>query len=129
MEEYHNLISKYTGINLGISHSGSNNSILQLIRDNLFLYNEDTHKNNININNINENLIKKECFSLLDLNYILDNQYIYINQIFLILQIINNNKISIELKKFLYLNKHTSIEEKILESDESKNNKLNNENN
>ena len=129
MEEYHNLISKYTGINLGISHSGSNNSILQLIRDNLFLYNEDTHKNNININNINENLIKKECFSLLDLNYILDNQYIYINQIFLILQIINNNKISIELKKFLYLNKHISIEEKIFESDESKNNNLNNENN
>ena len=117
MEEYHNLISKYTGINLGISHGYSNNSFLKLILDNLLLYSSEDLKISININNIKENFLKKECFSLLDLNQITDNQYIYINQIFLILQVINNDKISLELKKFLYLNKNKSIEEKEKDSD------------
>ena len=102
MELYHNLISRYTGINIGVSRYESNASFLKIINDNLLLYNNDI-KNNI-INNIQENLIKKECLSLLG-TYSNNNQYIYINQLILILQIINSNKISSELKKFLCLNK------------------------
>lgn len=103
MELYHNLITRYTGINIGISHYESSSSFLKIIYDNLLLYNNDA-KINIILNDIKENLIKKECLSIFD-NYSNENQYIIINQLILILQIINSNKISSELKKFLCLNK------------------------
>ena len=89
MEKYHNLISRYTGINLGISLNESNSSFLKIIYDNfLYLYN---NKNNFNID-IQENILKKECANLIVYNE--NNQSELITQIFLILQIINSNKIS-----------------------------------
>ena len=109
MEAYHNLISRFTGINIGISRNEANLSFLRIIYDNFLFYNNNDMKNNSYIN-IQENKIKKECLSLIDLKYnnSLDNQYIYLNQIFLILQIINSNKISSELKTYIYLNKYTN---------------------
>ena len=105
MESYHNLISRYTGINLGISRHETNFSFLKMINDNLLFYNnnENNLKNSININ-IQENIIKKEILDLINCDE--ENQYNYINQIFFILQIINSNKISSELKKFLCINKN-----------------------
>ena len=51
----------------------------------------------------------------------------YINQIFFILQIMNSNKVSIELKKFLYLNISTyDIDSQNLISNESNEKEINN---
>ena len=103
MEAYHNFISRTTGINIGISHNDANFSFLKIIYDNLLAYCNNNLKNNIYIQ---ENIIKKECLYYIDCSSPIDNQYNYLNQLFLILQIINNNNISIELKKFLCLNKY-----------------------
>ena len=105
MESYHNLISRYTGINIGISRHESNFSFLKIINDNLLYYNNNDNnlKNAININ-IQENIIKKEYLDLINCDE--ENQCNYLNQIFLILQIMNSNKISSELKKMLCINKN-----------------------
>ena len=103
MEAYHNFISKYTGINIGISHNEANFSFLKVIYDNLLIYSNNNLKNNMFIQ---ENIIKKACFDFIDYKNPLENQCTYINQIFLIIHIMNSNKISIELKKFLCLNKN-----------------------
>ena len=138
MEEYHSLISRITGINVGICYNDANYSFLKIIYDNLLVYTNNSLKNNIYIQ---ENIIKKECFFYIDCSSPIHNQSNYINQLFLILQIINSNKISIELKKFLCLNKFLSINEDNLlkksssnsdegthNSDEPKDNKRNNKN-
>ena len=107
MEVYHNLISRITGINLGISRNEANFSFLKIIYDNFLYYNNnDGTKNNININ-IQDNKIKKECLSLMDWNKnnSIENHYILLNQLFLLLHIINSNKISLELKRFMNINK------------------------
>ena len=107
MEVYHNLISRITGINLGISRNEANFSFLKIIYDNFLYYNNnDGTKNNINII-IQDNKIKKECLSLMDWNKnnSIENHYILLNQLFLLLHIINSNKISLELKRFMNINK------------------------
>ena len=108
MEAYHGLISRISGINIGISYNDANFSFLKIIYDNLLVYTNNSLKYNIYIQ---ENIIKKECFYFIDCSSPIDNQYNYLNQLFLILQIINNNKISIELKKYLCLNKYLSLNE------------------
>ena len=138
MEAYHSLISRSTGINVGICYNDANYSFLKIIYDNLLVYSNNSLNYNIYIQ---ENIIKKECFFFIDYSPI-ENQNNYLNQIFLILQIINSNKISIELKKFLCLNKFLSLngdnELKISSSnsdegthisDEPKDNKSNSKNN
>ena len=109
MELYHNLISRYTGINIGISKEDANFSFLKIIYDNFDFYKDYT---NINKNSVCliDNLIQKECLYYIDCNNVLYNQCYYINQILLILQIINSNKISSELKKILCLNKYINID-------------------
>ena len=109
MENYHNLISRFTGINIGISRFESNSSFLKIINENFILYKKNIDlKNSFNIN-IQENIIQKECLKLI--NYEndgkLSNETNYINQIFFILEIMKSNTVSIELKKFLYLNVNT----------------------
>ena len=108
MEAYHNLISKISGINIGISYNEANYSFLKIVYDNLLIYNNNNLKNNIYIQ---ENIIKKECFYYIDCSSPIDNQNNYLNQLFLILQIINSNMISSELKKFLCLNKYICFNE------------------
>jgi hypothetical protein len=103
MEAYHNYVSRSTGINIGISNNEANYSFLKIIYDNLLIYSNRNYQYNIFIQ---ENIIKKECFYFIDCSSPLFNQNIYLNQLFLLLQIINSNKISIELKKFLCLNKY-----------------------
>ena len=123
MESYHNLISRFTGINIGISRFESNFSFLSLINENFIFYKNDIDlKNSFNIN-IQENIIKNECLKLIDDN----NENNYINQIFFILQIMNSNKVSIELKKFLYLNISTyDIDSQNLISNESNEKEIDN---
>ena len=117
MEKYHNLISRYTGINLGISLNESDFSFLKIIYDNfLYLYN---NKNNFNID-IQENILKKECANLIVYNE--NNQSELITQIFLILQIINSNKISNELKKYLSLNNYLNNNKELINNSEEINN-------
>ena len=103
MESYHNFVARSTGVNVGIAHNEANFSFLKIIYDNLLIYCNNNLKNNIYIQ---ENIIKKECFYYIDRYTPIDNQNNYLNQLFLILQIINNDKISSELKKFLCLNKY-----------------------
>ena len=109
MENYHNLISRFTGINIGISRFESNSSFLKIINENFILYKNNIDlKNSFNIN-IQENIIQKECLELINYenNGKLSNETNYINQIFFILEIMKSNTVSIELKKFLYLNVNT----------------------
>ena len=103
MKSYHNLISRYTGISIGVSNNEANFSFLKIIYDNILIYSNNNLKNNIYIQ---ENIIKKACLELIDIRNPLDNQCLYINQIFLIIHIMNSDKISIGLKKFLSLNKN-----------------------
>ena len=107
MEKYHNLISRYTGINLGISRDGANFSFLKIIYDNLLIYNNN---NLMNDNFIQENIIKNYCLYFIDYKNPFENQCLYLNQLFLILQIVNSNKISSELKNFLCLNNYINNE-------------------
>ena len=110
MKSYHNLISRYTGINIGVSYNDANLSFLKIIYDNLLIY-----SNNNNLENnifVQENILKKECFFFIDWNNPFDNQSLYLNQLFLMLQIINSDKISSELKKLLCLNKYVKDEDK-----------------
>ena len=118
MEAYHNLVSLYTGINIGISDTQANFSFLKTIYDDLQIYTNNSLNNNIFIQ---ENIIKKECLYFIDCSSPIDNQNNYLNQLFLILQIINSNKISIELKKFLCLNKYLNLDD----NNELKNNSSN----
>ena len=111
MEAYHNFISRTTGINVGVSNSEASLSFLKLIYDNLLTYSNNTIKNNIYIQ---ENILKKECLYFIDCLSPIENQNNYINQLFLILQIIKSKTISKELKKFLCLN-----EFKLSSSDDS----------
>ena len=111
MEAYHNFVSRTTGINVGVSNSEASLSFLKLIYDNLLAYSNNTIKNNIYIQ---ENILKKECLYFIDCLSPVENQNNYINQLFLILQIIKSKTISKELKKFLCLN-----EFKISSSDDS----------
>ena len=108
MEAYHNFLARSTGINLGISHNEANFCFLKIIYDNLLIYCNNNIKNNIYIQ---ENMIKKECLYFIDRCAPIENQNNYLNQLFLILQIINSDKISAELKKFLCLNKYLSDNE------------------
>ena len=110
MEGYHNFISRATGINIGISYNEANFSFLKIIYDNLLIYSNNNLKNNMYIQ---ENIIKKECFYFIDCSPPTENQNNYLNQLFLILEIINSNKISSELKKFLCLNKFINNDENI----------------
>ena len=99
MENYHNFLSKTTGINIGVSHNKANNSFLKIIYDNLQLYSNNNNKI------LQSNILKKECFYFIDFSNNNDNsQFYYLNEIFLMHQIISNNNISYELKKFLCLN-------------------------
>ena len=108
MELYHNFISRSAGINIGISYNEANYSFLKIVYDNLLIYNNKNLRNNIFIQ---ENIIKKECLYYIDCSSPIDNQNNYINQLFLLLQIINSNIISTELKKFLCLNKYINYNE------------------
>ena len=103
MEAYHNFISRTSGINIGISKKEANYSFLKIVYDSIIAYKNTELKNNINFQ---DNIIKKECLYFLESK--IDDEYhsAFINQIFLILQIINSDKISSELKKFLFLNKY-----------------------
>ena len=108
MELYHNFISRSTGINIGISYCEANYSFLKIVYDNFLIYSNNSIKNNIFVQ---DNIIKKECFYYIDCSSPIDNQNNYLNQLFLILQIMNSNIISPELKKFLCLNKYMSYNE------------------
>ena len=102
MGQYHSFISRCSGINIGVSRDDANFSFLKIIYDNLLIYsNNNILKNNIFVQ---ENIIKKECLFFIDCHNPFENQCFYINQLLLLLQIINSNKISSELKKFLCLN-------------------------
>ena len=110
MKSYHNLISRYTGINIGVSYNDANLSFLKIIYDNLLIY---SNNNNLETNIfVQENILKKECLFFIDWNNPFENQSLYLNQLFLILQIINSDKISSELKNFLCLNKYVKDEDK-----------------
>ena len=127
MEGYHSLVSRCTGINVGICHNDANFSFLKIIYDNLLIYNNNIAlKNNIFLQ---ENIIKKECLYFIDCNNPFENQCIYLNQLFLILQIINSNKISSELKKFLCLNISNNNNDNIILDEEPKDNLRNSKNN
>ena len=108
MKDYHNLISRLTGVNIGVSYNDANFSFLKVIYDNLLIYSNNNLKNSMYIQ---ENIIKKECLYFIDCKNPIENQCLYLNQLILILQIMNSNKISTELKKFLCLNKYISEEE------------------
>ena len=108
MKDYHNLISRLTGVNIGVSYNDANFSFLKVIYDNLLIYSNNNLKNSMYIQ---ENIIKKECLYFIDCKNPNENQCLYLNQLILILQIMNSNKISTELKKFLCLNKYISEEE------------------
>ena len=105
MKDYHNLISRLTGVNIGVSYNDANFSFLKVIYDNLLIYSNNNLKNSMYIQ---ENIIKKECLYFIDCKNPIENQCLYLNQLILILQIMNSNKISTELKKFLCLNKYLS---------------------
>ena len=127
MERYHSFISRCTGVNLGVCYNGANFSFLKIIYDNLLIYN-----NNISLKKnffVQENIIKKECLYFIDCNNPFENQCLYINQLFLILQIINSNKISSELKKFLCLNNSNNNINDINFDEEPKDNLRNSKNN
>ena len=103
MENYHNFVSRTTGINVGVSNYEASFSFLKLIYDNFLVYSNNTLNHNIYIQ---DNILKKECFFFIDCFSPIENQNNYINQLFLLLQIIKSKAISKELKKFLCLNEY-----------------------
>ena len=86
MEEYHNFISKATGINVGVSINSSCHSFLQIIHNN----------NNINFG-LQENIFKNECIFYFT-NFSLSQYLGTVNELLLISQIIKDKDICKSLK-------------------------------
>ena len=91
MEEYHNFISKATGINVGINQNSSCYSFLQII-----------HNNYDDILGLQENIFKNECMYYLT-NFHLSQYLCTVNEMFLIYQIIKDEDMSKCLKFSLNL--------------------------
>ena len=91
MEEYHNFVSKATGINVGVNTNSSCHSFLQIIYNN---YNDNY--------GWQENILKNVCNHYLT-NFHLSQYLCTVNEIFLILQIIHDKDISRSLKFSLNL--------------------------
>lgn len=103
INNYHDFISKATGINCGAS--SSNECFLKIIYNNLISYKE----NNINKNiYLQENIFKNECTYYIN-EFHLTQHLCTVNELFLISQIINDEKISETLKLSLNLLKDSSL--------------------
>ena len=115
IEQYHNFISKATGINVGVSINSASHSFLQIIHNN--------YKENLSLQ---DNIFKNECMHYCT-NLHLSQYLCVINEMFLINKIIKDEDISKGLKFKLNLmtdfskinNNEISSVEKL---DENKNN-------
>jgi len=102
INNYHDFISKATGINCGAS--SSNENFLKIIYNNLISYKD----NNINKNiYLQENIFKNECTYYIN-EFHLTQHLCTVNELFLLSQIINDEKISETLKLSLNLLKNSS---------------------
>ena len=86
IEEYHNFVSKATGINIGVSINSASHSFLQIIYNN---FSENLC--------MQENIFKNECIYYLN-NFHLSQYLCTVNEIFLLSLIIKDNDISRCLK-------------------------------
>ena len=86
IEQYHNFISKVTGINVGVSINSASHSFLQIIHNN--------YKENLSLQ---DNIFKNECMHYFT-NFHLSQYLCTINEMFLINQIIKDEDISKGLK-------------------------------
>ena len=86
IEQYHNFISKVTGINVGVSINSASHSFLQIIHNN--------YKENLCLQ---ENIFKNECIYYFT-NFHLSQYLCVINEMFLMNQIIKDEDISKGLK-------------------------------
>jgi hypothetical protein len=82
IEEYHNFVSKATGINIGVSINSASHSFLQIIYNN---FSENLC--------MQENIFKNECIYYLN-NFHLSQYLCTVNEIFLLSLIIKDNDIS-----------------------------------
>jgi len=102
IKNYHDFISKATGISCGASSSSE--CFLKIIYNNLISYKE----NNINKNiYLQENIFKNECTYYIN-EFHLTQHLCTVNELFLISQIINDKKISKTLKLSLNLLRDSS---------------------
>lgn len=102
IKNYHDFISKATGISCGVSSSSE--CFLKIIYNNLISYKE----NNINKNiYLQENIFKNECTYYIN-EFHLTQHLCTVNELFLISQIINDEKISKTLKLSLNLLRDSS---------------------
>lgn len=98
IEEYHNFVSKATGINVGVSINSAIHSFLQIIHNN---YNENLC--------LQENIFKNECIYYFT-NFHLSQYLCVVNELFLIYEIIKDDNISKCLKfKLNLLNEFPNV--------------------
>ena len=102
INNYHDFISKATGINCGAS--SSDECFLKIIYNNLISYKENKINKNLYLQ---ENSFKKECTFYIN-EFHLTQHLCTVNELFLISQIINDEKISETLKLSLNLLKDSS---------------------
>ena len=103
MMNYHCYISECTGINVGVSFDGADESLLNVIYNNMLISKFDKDLDDHTY--FQENILKKECMFLISESS-LKQQINTVNELFLIYDIINDEEISYELKKYLNLNKY-----------------------
>ena len=117
MNKYHRFISECTGINVGVSYDGANESLLNVIYNNMLM---NKYDNNLEERiYFQENILKKECMFYITQSP-LRHQINAVNELFLIYDIINDEHISYELKKYLNLNKYEMETKKGDEEEQSK---------
>jgi hypothetical protein len=102
INNYHDFITKATGINCGAS--SSDECFLKIIYNNLISYKENKINKNLYLQ---ENSFKKECTFYIN-EFHLTQHLCTVNELFLISQIINDEKISETLKLSLNLLKDSS---------------------
>ena len=126
-KKYHKIMSNITGINLGMSLNDFKDSFLQLI-------NESFNENNNEI--LKTNIIRKKILNIFNNNNnFVKNKNIFVNNLYLLYNIINSSKISEKLKIFLKLHSITDINLNILnnnnnleQNQQKTQNKMNNNN-
>ena len=113
IEDYHNFISKVTGINVGVSINSSSHSFLQIIHNN--------YKENLCLQ---ENIFKNECIYYFT-KFPLSQYLCAINEMFLINQIIKDEDISKGLKfKLNLMTDFSKVNENKIEKLDDNNNDI-----
>ena len=120
-KKYHKIMSNITGINLGMSLNDFKDSFLQLI-------NESFNDNNNEI--LQNNIIRKKILNIFNNNnnYYVKNKNIFVNNLYLLYNIINSSKISEKLKIFLKLHSITDINLNIKNNENEQNQQKINQN-